>query len=239
MGVVLLKDFLGLQARYLLGSGPRFMDAFKNIDMCGPSEQLVIKDELMNGLGMVGANSSLNRKLALPPAQPTNTQDSTLLTISEYLSVHYGKTIKSNFKDLTDIGKEVAMMYMLEVGEEFASGVEIPHKPHSVNGRFANVDVYGTKPVALGKRSAVGLVVVGMARLNIDFDASCIITHAYQPCLATLLPCQVPSPHAGMINVRCSSGPHHKLGWRSSPCKWLARGWAAITYSKGDNGLPC
>lgn len=180
MGVVLLKDFLGLQARYLLGSGPRFMDAFKNIDMCGPSEQLVIKDVLMNRLGMVGANSSLNRQLALPPAQPTNTQDSTLLTISEYLSLHYGKTIKS--KDLTDIGKEVAIMYMLEVGEEFASSVEIPHKPHSVNGRFANVDVYGTKPVALGKRSAVGLVVVGMAKLNIDMHYTCLST----------LPCYTP-----------------------------------------------
>ena len=25
--------------------------------------------------------------------------------------------------------------------------------------------------------------VVGMAKLGVDFDASCIITHAYQPCL--------------------------------------------------------
>ena len=42
-----------------------FKDALKSIDMCGPSEQLVIKDVLMNGLGMMGGNSSLNRQLAL------------------------------------------------------------------------------------------------------------------------------------------------------------------------------
>ena len=30
------------------------------------------------------------------------------------------------------------------------------------------------------------LSVVGMAKLGVDFDASCIITHAYQPCPATL-----------------------------------------------------
>ena len=30
--------------------------------------------------------------------------------------------------------------------------------------------------------------VVGIAKLGVEFDASCIITHAYQPCPATLLP---------------------------------------------------
>lgn len=35
-----------------------FMGALKSIDMCGPAEQLVIKDVLMNGLEMMGGNSS-------------------------------------------------------------------------------------------------------------------------------------------------------------------------------------
>ena len=30
------------------------------------------------------------------------------------------------------------------------------------------------------------LLVVGMAKLGVDFDASYIITHAYQPCLLHL-----------------------------------------------------
>ena len=67
--------------------------------------------------------------------------------------LHYGKTIRP--KDVKDNGKEVAMTYRLEAGEEFASGVETPHKPQSVNGRVANVNVYGTNPVAPGKRSEV------------------------------------------------------------------------------------
>ena len=31
-----------------------------------------------------------------------------------------------------------------------------------------------------------GACVVGMAKLGVDFDASCIIIHAYQPCLLQL-----------------------------------------------------
>ena len=31
------------------------------------------------------------------------------------------------------------------------------------------------------------IVVVGMAKLGVDFDASCIITHTYQPCPATIV----------------------------------------------------
>ena len=49
-----------------------------------------------------------------------------------------------------------------------------------------------------------------MAKVGVNVDASCIITHAYQQPInlstrpATLLLCQVPSLCAGMINVRCS-----------------------------------
>lgn len=60
--------------------------------------------------------------------------------------------------EASKIGKEVAQMYRLEVGEEFASGVYIPQKLQSVNGRVDHVNVYGTKPVRPGKRSGQQII---------------------------------------------------------------------------------
>ena len=45
--------------------------------------------------------------------------------------------------------------------------------------------------------------VVGMAKLGADFDASCIITHAYQPCLLHSSPIKfhAPVPEGSMSGV--------------------------------------
>ena len=134
------------------------MQALQSIDMCGPSEQLLIKDALLNGLGMMGGNSSLQKQLTLSQTNSNNATDtdSSLLTITEYLSLHFNKTIPPG--QLTEIGKVVATTYRSEAGEEFADHIDIPKKILHVNGRSTRVNAYGTKQVGIGKRSGQQIV---------------------------------------------------------------------------------
>ena len=132
-----------------------YMEMLQRIDMYGTTEELVIKDALMNGLGMMGGNSSLQQQLT--GSQQAVATGNTLLTITEYLTLHYNKTIPS--RDLTTLGKEVATCYRQEVADEFpALHVKIEQKMQTAGGRQMMVNAYGSQPVGPGKRSGQQIV---------------------------------------------------------------------------------
>ena len=132
--------FFGLQGncppsvkrqRYRTNLAEGYMQMLQRIDMFGTAGELVIKDALMNGLGMMGGNSSLQKQLT-GSQQLVATRD-TMLTITEYLTLHYNKTVPA--KELTKLGKEVAAQYRQEVAGEFpALDVEIEQKMQGQSG---------------------------------------------------------------------------------------------------------
>ena len=134
-----------------------YMQMLQRIDMFGTAEELVIKDALMNGLGMMGGNSSLQRQLTGAQSSQPPAPEETLLTVAEYLSLNYNKTVQGG--SLTNIGKDIASDYRQEVADEFpALHVNIPEKLQSSGGRTMKVKAYGSLPVRPGKRSGQQIV---------------------------------------------------------------------------------
>jgi len=140
----------------ILRVAEQFRTMMEDLDMFGPAEQMALKDVVTNGLTMSGGNASVDRQLALVGGTAAHDTGETLLTVSEWLSLHHNRVIPQ--KDVVGVGKAVAAAYRQELTGDPFGDVEPVKKTQSVGGRITMVNAYSSKPVAPGKRSGQGII---------------------------------------------------------------------------------